>query len=174
MRILRRPAAMVSLVVISALLLAACQNVGSGSSAPSSGAGAPVTVTAAQTDAGDALSGEGGMTLYLLTTDTDTTSTCTGTCATNWPPLLGDGSQVTAGDGVSGTFGTITRDDGQQQVTHDGHPLYYFSGDSAAGQSNGEGAGGVWFIAPPGDGASAGQSAAGQGPSATPYRAPGY
>jgi len=173
MRNLPRRVAIGSLVAISALLLAACRSGGSGSSAPSSATGA-LAVSVAHTDAGDALSGAGGMTLYVFANDTDGTSTCTGDCATKWPPLLGDGAQVTAGDGVAGSFGTTTRGDGSQQVTHDGQPLYYYSGDSAAGDSNGDGFGGVWSIAPPGDGAAESQPAESQGdaPSATPYVIP--
>ncbi len=173
MRTLPRPAAMLSIVAISALVVVACQNVGSGSTAPGSG----ITINVSQTDAGGALSGEGDMTLYLLTTDSATASTCDSSCANTWPPLLGTAAQVTAGDGVSDDFGTITRSDGTQQITHDGHPLYYYGGDDAPGDSNGQGTNDVWFIAP-GDATPASAEASvdetGGGPSATPYRAPGY
>jgi len=179
MRTLTRPAAIRSLVVISALLLAACRYGGSGSAAPSSAsspAAGALTLTVAHTGAGDALAGAGGMTLYILANDTDGTSTCTGGCATAWPPLLGEGAEVTAGNGVTGSFGTTTRDDGSLQVTHNSQPLYYYSGDSAAGDSTGDGFGGVWFIAPPGEGAAPSQAAASQGQAAspTPYVRPGY
>jgi predicted lipoprotein with Yx(FWY)xxD motif len=165
-----------TLVAVSALFLAACQNAGTGSAGPSSG-GAAIDVTVAHTAAGDALAGPDGKTLYVLTTDTNGTSTCTtGGCATTWPAFKGDGAQVQAGVGVTGTFGTATWPDGTKQVTHNGQPLYSFSGDSAAGDSNGQGANGVWFIAPVGEAAASG-AAAGSGdanPSATPYKAPGY
>lgn len=135
-----------SIMAAGALLLAACtQQAGGGSAAPSSGG---IDVTVSHTTAGDALAGAGGMTLYIFKADTDGTSTCTGGCAGTWPAFVGDGSQVNAGDGVSGTFGTTTRADGTTQITHGGQPLYYYSGDKAAGDSNGEGIGGVWFIAP--------------------------
>ena len=108
----------------------------------------------------------------LLTNDVGGTSTCTsGGCATTWPALKGDGSQVQAGTGVSGTFGTTTWPDGTKQVTHNGQPLYYFSGDGAPGDANGEGSGGVWFIAPVGGAAGAEGSPT---PVATPYRQPTY
>ena len=135
-----------SIIAAGALLLAACtQQAGGGSGAPSSGG---IDVTVSHTSAGDALAGAGGMTLYVFKNDTDGSSTCTGDCAGTWPPFLGDGSQVNAGDGVSGAFGTTTRDDGSKQVTHGGQPLYYYSGDQTAGDSKGEGIGGVWSIAP--------------------------
>lgn len=161
-----RRRAILSLVAVTALTLGACTNAGSGSAAPSSGGALELTVS--QTDAGDALAGAGGMTLYILTTDTENTSTCTsGGCATAWPALKGEGSQVQPGSGISGTFGTATWPDGTKQVTHNGQPLYYYTGDSAPGDANGEGSGGVWFIAPVGAGGQASQPSQA---SATPYR----
>jgi predicted lipoprotein with Yx(FWY)xxD motif len=163
-------------IAAGALLLAACApQTGSGSVPPS---GVAIEITVSHTAAGDALAGAGGKTLYTLSTDTSSTSTCLGGCANTWPPLLGDGSQVTPGDGVSGSFGTIVREGGEKQVTHNGQPLYYYGGDNAAGDSSGDGVGGVWSIAAVGE-ASASQPASAdasgtQQPSSTPYRAPGY
>jgi len=167
-----------------ALLLAACTpQTGAGSSGPSTepSAAVAIEVTLAHTAAGDALAGPNGKTLYVFANDTAGASTCNAGCVDAWPPLLGDGSAVVAGDGVSGTFGTTTRDDGSKQVTHDGRPLYYYAADAAAGDSNGDGVGGVWSIAPVGAAASATPEATSgehesetQEPSATPYRAPGY
>lgn len=155
------------LVAGGALILAACKPAGGGSTEPSSGGAVDLAVS--ETDAGDALGGAGGMTLYILTEDQDGSSTCTGGCADTWPPLLGDGSQVSAGPGISGTFGTTTRPDGSKQVTHNGQPLYYYTGDSAPGDSTGDGVYGVWFIAPVD---AAGQGQGSPNPSATPYRNP--
>lgn len=157
-----------TIMAAGVLLLAACTPpAGAGSAEPSSGG---IDVTVSQTSAGDALAGADGMTLYIFRADTDGTSTCSGDCAATWPPFEGDGSDVIAGDGVTGTFGTTTRDDGSKQVTHGGQPLYYYSGDEAAGDATGEGFGGKWFIAP------VDESAASQGevPSATPYSPPDY
>jgi len=139
-----------STMAAAALLLAACAQAGSGSGSPSAGG---IEITVSQTSAGDALAGVGGMTLYVFANDTDGTSTCTGGCADTWPPLTGDGSDAVAGSGVSGTFGTTTRDDGSTQITHNGQPLYYYSGDQAAGDAKGDGIGGVWSIAPVGEAA---------------------
>jgi predicted lipoprotein with Yx(FWY)xxD motif len=128
------------------LLLAACTpQTGAGSSPPTAGG---IDVTVSHTSAGDALAGADGMTLYIFKADTAGTSTCYDACADKWPAFLGDGSEVNAGSGISGAFGTTTRDDGSRQVTHGGQPLYYFSDDAAAGDAKGEGFGGVWFIAP--------------------------
>jgi predicted lipoprotein with Yx(FWY)xxD motif len=86
-----------------------------------------------------------GKTLYWFAPDTSTTSKCTGSCATYWPPVKGP---VTAGSGVTGTLATITRSDGTTQATYDGHPLYTYVGDTAPGQAKGNGlnlSGGLWY-----------------------------
>jgi len=107
-------------------------------------------VKVAQGGVGAYLTGEDGKALYIRTTDKAGTSTCTGACAGNWPPFTLDaGETVKAGTGVTGTIATITRPDGSTQVSINGLPLYYFSGDSAAGQTNGQGFGGVWYLASP-------------------------
>jgi predicted lipoprotein with Yx(FWY)xxD motif len=162
-----------SVTAAAALLLAACSaQPGAGSAPPSVGASAApsssaIQVSVSHTSAGDALAGPNGMTLYVFKNDPSGSSTCTGGCATTWPPLLGDGTKVVAGAGVSGSFGTTTRDDGSMQVTHNGQPLYNYSIDQAAGDAKGEGVGGVWSIAPVG--------AASGGASAAPSMgAPGY
>ena len=117
---------------------------GAGSSAPASNASGSalamktINGTAVVTDAQ-------GMTLYWFVPDTSTASKCTGSCATYWPPVTG---AVTAGSGVTGTLGTITRPDGTTQATYDGHPLYTYIGDTAPGQAKGNGknlSGGVWY-----------------------------
>lgn len=87
-----------------------------------------------------------GMTLYIYTKDQAGTTTCYGGCATNWPPLLTNGAPV-AGSGVTASMlSTTQRTDGSTQVTYNGWPLYYFAADKAAGDTNGEGKGGVWFV----------------------------
>jgi predicted lipoprotein with Yx(FWY)xxD motif len=116
----------------------------------SSAAAAGITLSSTSDPSlGDYLTGANGMTLYVLTKDTADTSTCTGTCATTWPPLTAAvGATITGPSGATSAFGTITRSDGIVQVTYNHMPLYYFSGDSAAGDTKGQGKNGVWFVAP--------------------------
>jgi predicted lipoprotein with Yx(FWY)xxD motif len=82
-----------------------------------------------------------GKTVYQFANDVKDSgkSNCTGGCATTWPPLtVAAGATPSGGSGVTGTLGTITRaDDGTLQVTYNGLPLYFFSGDTAAGDANG-------------------------------------
>jgi len=96
---------------------------------------------------GQILADHDGNTVYLFTPDSANSSTCAAGCIDTWPPVSpADGASVTAGDGVTATLGTITRDDGTVQVTVNELPIYYFAGDTAAGQTNGQNVGGKWYV----------------------------
>jgi len=133
------------------LAIAACGSSASSSSSPpaaaasSPAAGSSATTLKSTTINGtQVLTNSAGFTLYWFVPDTSTTSKCTGSCAAFWPPVKGP---ATAGSGVTGTLGTITRPDGSTQAAYDGHPLYTYAGDSAPGQAKGNGlnvSGGVW------------------------------
>lgn len=88
-----------------------------------------------------------GLTLYHNKLETHGKIVCTGSCATTWPPLLtSKKGKLKAGPGVNASrLGRIKRPDGHYQVTYYGEPLYRFAGDSKAGETKGEGLGGVWF-----------------------------
>ena len=89
-----------------------------------------------------------GLTLYWFAPDTSTKSVCYGSCAAYWPPVTGTPS---AGPGVTGQLGTITRTGGAKQATYDGHPLYTYIGDSAPGTASGNNLnlnGGLWHDVP--------------------------
>jgi predicted lipoprotein with Yx(FWY)xxD motif len=130
------------------LLLSACAK--NSSTTPSSGGGggggSSSSGGSAQIDSssvsgvGTVLVDSSGNTLYYLKSEMSGKINCTGTCASEWPPVLlasGAGS-ATAGSGVTGTLGTIKRPDGGMQVTYDKLPLYTFAGDTA-GQATGQG-----------------------------------
>jgi len=113
-------------------------------SSPASSSGG-TTLQAATVGGTKVLTNAKGFVVYWFAPDTSTTSKCTGSCATYWPPVTGP---ATAGSGVTGTLGTITRSDGTTQATYDGHPLYTYVGDTAAGQAKGNGlnlSGGLWY-----------------------------
>jgi predicted lipoprotein with Yx(FWY)xxD motif len=117
---------------------------GSASTATSTAAASASTIKISETSLGPVVVDGTGMTLYVFTPDTGTTSTCNDACASAWPALKGP---ATAGDGVdSGDLGTTTRSDGSVQVTFYGHPLYHYSGDGAPGDVSGQGSGGKWFV----------------------------
>jgi len=106
-------------------------------------------VLKARTVAGvNLLTNASGLTLYWFAPDSTTKSVCYGSCAAYWPPVTGT---PTAGPGVTGTLGTITRTDGTRQATYDGHPLYTYIGDSAPGTASGNNInlnGGLWHDVP--------------------------
>jgi predicted lipoprotein with Yx(FWY)xxD motif len=150
----------------AAVALAACGSPGTpsaasspaGSSSPA--AAAALSVKTAQIGNATVLTNAQGFTLYAFSPDTSTTSKCAGTCAQIWPPVLGP---VTAA-GVTGTFGTIKRADGTTQATFDGHPLYTYVGDTAPGQTKGNGIKGLWSeVTTSGSAVSAGSSSSGSG-----------
>jgi predicted lipoprotein with Yx(FWY)xxD motif len=121
------------------------------SAAPSSTAsGSTLALKTASGKAGIWLTNTAGRALYIYTKDKGTTSECYGACAATWPPLTATGQVTISGKyTVSKDLGFTTRTDGTKQVTYGGHPLYYFKGDTAPGQTNGEGAEGVWFLIGP-------------------------
>jgi predicted lipoprotein with Yx(FWY)xxD motif len=110
---------------------------------------ASVVVSTATDDLGTYLVGPEGLTLYYFTKDvTPGQSVCFGGCLEAWPPLLvGEGQELGGDDGVTGTLGVIPRDDGTMQATYRGRPLYYWQGDTAPGETTGEGVGEVWYVA---------------------------
>lgn len=96
------------------------------------------------------LTGTDGRTLYVFGNDSANTSTCEGGCATTWPPFtIAKGDEIKADAGVKGKLTTFARSDGSMQVAYDRSPLYYYVDDKAAGETNGQGVGDVWFIAKP-------------------------
>ena len=136
--------AVLVVLALAALAVAACSSPAAATTAPG------VAVNAASGAVGPYLTGPNGMTLYTLKTDSAGTSTCSGTCAQNWPPLtVASGAAFQPGSGVTGTLASFARSDGSQQVTYNGAPLYYFGGDKAAGDTNGQGVGGKWYVAAP-------------------------
>lgn len=101
-------------------------------------------VHVAETDAGAALVGPEGMTLYVFTSDTGGESTCYDSCASLWPPVPGD-TEIGA-DLDASLFGTTTRTDGSTQLTVNDMPLYWYEPDEVPGDALGQGFQGVWFV----------------------------
>jgi predicted lipoprotein with Yx(FWY)xxD motif len=156
MRIRMAAAAGVAAVVMGA---AACSSSPSGAGA---GSGTPPALKTATVNGVSVVTNAQGFTLYSFAPDTATASKCAGACAQIWPPVTGPAA---AGQGVTGTLGTITRPDGSRQVTYNGHPLYTYTADTAAGQAKGNGLnvdGGVWHeVTASGQAAPAGTSGGG-------------
>jgi predicted lipoprotein with Yx(FWY)xxD motif len=110
--------------------------------------GATTLAVANDAKLGTILTDSKGMTLYIFKKDTPGTSNCYDDCAVNWPPLIVTDAP-TAPDGVTGKLGTTTRKDGKLQVTYNDEPLYYFIGDTKAGDTTGQDVGDVWYVVNP-------------------------
>src|ERR1700677_4858788 len=163
-RIRYRIGAVAALIGVS-VLVAACGSSAStttaaagaaagGSTATSTASAAPAAVkgTAVSTTSGSQgtfLTGAGGRALYLWEADSGGMSSCSGACAKAWPPLTTKGKPVASGSVKASQLGTIKRSDGTEQVTYDGHPLYYFEGDPKSGTTTGQGSdafGAKWWL----------------------------
>jgi predicted lipoprotein with Yx(FWY)xxD motif len=178
----------------AAVLVAACSSAASsstGAAAPASPAGASsggassssgastsggTVIETAKSSAGTFLVSGSGRAVYLWVKDTGAMSNCNGACAGAWPPVTTTGSATASGGAKASDLGTITRSDGSKQVTYEGHPLYYFSGDSGPGTATGQGSDSFgakwWLVAPTGSDVTASVSsftaAAAGGPPAAP------
>jgi predicted lipoprotein with Yx(FWY)xxD motif len=177
-----------------ALLIAACSSASSStgaaasstpaaassaSSTPAAGGSASASgatvITTASSAAGTFLTDGSGRAVYLWVADTGDASTCTGACAGAWPPVTTTGTVTASGGAKASDLGTITRSDGTKQVTYDGHPLYYFAGDSGPGTASGQGSDGFgakwWLVSPAGSDVTAAVTSftvGGSTPAATP------
>src|ERR1700677_4148501 len=143
----------------SALLAAACSSAAAAPASSAPGAGSPArewaTGTVITTEAGSAgafLTSGSGRTVYLWAKDGMNMSACSGACAAAWPPVPATGKLTATGGAKASDLGRITRSDGTKQVTYDGHPLYYFVGDSSPDQTTGQGSdpfGAKWWLVAP-------------------------
>jgi len=131
----------------------------------------PAVVATAAGSMGTFLADGAGRTLYLWLGDSSSTSMCTGQCAKYWPPLLTAGAPTASGMATSNLLSTSKRADGTTQVTYAGHPVYYFSGDKAAGATGGQGKNAFgylwWVVSPAGAGITSGGSSGSPSAAAT-------
>jgi predicted lipoprotein with Yx(FWY)xxD motif len=124
----------------------------SGAAASGSASTSATVITTASSSGGTFLVTGSGRAVYLWAKDTGDTSACTGACAGAWPPVTTTGTATASGSAKASDLGTITRSDGTRQVTYDGHPLYYFAGDTGPGTATGQGSdsfGAKWWLVSP-------------------------
>jgi len=157
------PVKLAAPLAVALLAAAACSSSGSSSgsasstssSAAGSGSSASSTVIATKTSSGGSfLTNGAGRAVYLFMADAAGKSTCDGACAAAWPPVIATGQPSASGGAQASDLSTITRSDGTKQVTYNGHPLYYFQGDTGPGTDRGQGLNGFgalwWLVAPTG------------------------
>lgn len=139
------------------LLVAACgSSHGSASNASSQaahGSAGAASGTAVSTTTvsgyGTVLATAKGAPLYLLTADPSGGSSCSGSCAKQWPPLVADGRPA-AGHGVSGSMlSSFKRSDGTEQVLYNGHALYTHPSSTATAAAGTAADGGIWYLVSP-------------------------
>jgi predicted lipoprotein with Yx(FWY)xxD motif len=140
-----------SLVLAILVFVAATFAAGSGVARASSAAQA--TLTARSSQYGSILFDGRGHALYAFTRDRrGGSSRCYGACARKWPVYFAK-TRLVAGKGVKRSLiGTIRRRDGRRQITYNGRPLYYYSGDKSPGQvlcQNVPEFGGTWLVVRP-------------------------
>ena len=146
--------------VAAGLLAAACGSAvshTSGSQPPGShpaSSKASDTVIASHSGSGGMFLTDAGRSVYLWAADGMNKSNCSGACAGAWPPVTAAGKLTASGGVKPSDLGTIARSGGGKQVTYNGHPLYFFAGDSGPGQTNGQGSDSFgakwWLVAPSG------------------------
>jgi predicted lipoprotein with Yx(FWY)xxD motif len=168
-------------LAISALVLAGCGSSSSSSStaaaaaataststssstaATSTTAAAPsITIGTAKSHGQTYLTGASGRAVYLWVADAMDKSSCSGACAQAWPPVTATGKPAASAGVNAADLGTIKRSDGSEQVTYNGHALYYFAGDKTAGTTTGQGSNSFgakwWLVAPSGSAITSGGS----------------
>jgi predicted lipoprotein with Yx(FWY)xxD motif len=138
---------------MAALVVVGCGGGNNTATASSQSSGGSHTIAVSNDGSlGKVLVDSKGRTVYLFQKDTGSMSTCSGACATDWPPVTTTG-KPTAGSGLTASMvGTTTRSDGTKQVTYNGHPLYNYVGDQKAGDTNGQGIsafGAKWYAVSP-------------------------
>ena len=143
-----RTAAAGAALAVAALAVGAALPVGSASASTARSTTVAVTKTS-RGSLGTVLVTGSGATLYRYTPDRPNTPTCTGACASAWPPLLLPKGVTTVhgGAGLTG-LGSVRLADGRRQVTYQRTPLYTYAGDSGT-SANGQGVEGIWFVVHP-------------------------
>lgn len=141
------------LLPLSSLALAAC-GIGAHGSAPSATPtkNAVAIHVASSPTLGSYLTTVNGRTLYYFTPEQDSHPNAphivaTGQLLQTWHPLLSPSGLLTTKVSLPGTLTTVPRPDGGRQVTYNDWPLYTFGGDMTAGETNGQGITGQWFVA---------------------------
>ena len=138
------------LVVIGVLMMAPAKALLAHDATPTADASHPTIQVRQDAAVGRYFADPAGMTLYVFSKDTvPNESTCSDQCATNWPPFVASEPFALPLE-VDGELTPVQRADGAMQVAYNGMPLYYFAGDKAAGDTNGQGIGGFWSVATPG------------------------
>jgi predicted lipoprotein with Yx(FWY)xxD motif len=152
-----RPASLLGLLAILAIILAACAPAATPTTTPAvtiptqaSSAGETISINTSSNSAlGFFLVNGQGMALYIFKNDTPNTSTCSGTCLKLWAPLVTSGTPKASPGVDASLLGVATQSNGEKIVTYDQKPLYTKLTDTSSGQTTGEDVGNAWFVISP-------------------------
>jgi predicted lipoprotein with Yx(FWY)xxD motif len=166
-----RPAPLLLGAAAAATLVTACGGADTASSGGGGAAGGAATISMTQAGSNNVLTGPSGKTVYTLVDSSGKPVACTSGCLAVWPPVATTGTPQAA-NGVTATLTSVAASDGSTQVAASGDPLYYYSGDSGPGQTNGQGLmsfGGTWYALQP-----SGQKVSGSSGGGSPTNPGGY
>ena len=141
-----------ALLASGALLVAACGGSAQPAKQPAKAPASPSGGLKISTSGSGYLTDGSGRALYLWVADKGSKSVCSGACAQAWPPLTTTGTPSAGGGVKAAELGTTARAGGAKQVTYDGHPLYYYVGDTGPGKTTGQGSpefGAKWWLVAP-------------------------
>jgi predicted lipoprotein with Yx(FWY)xxD motif len=173
------PVKLAAPLAVALLAAAACSSGSSSSSGSTSSSAAgsasstsSTVITTKTSSGGSFLTNGEGRAVYLFMADSTGKSTCDGACASAWPPVIATGQPTATGGAQASVLSTITRSDGTKQVTYDGHPLYYFTGDTGPGTDKGQGLNGFgakwWLVTPAGSSITTAVTIGGSGATSSP------
>jgi predicted lipoprotein with Yx(FWY)xxD motif len=182
------PVKLAAPLAVALLAAAACSSSGSSrgstsTSSPAAGSGSSASstvITTKTSSGGSFLTNGAGRAIYLFMADSSGKSACSGACAAAWPPVIATAQPTAAGGAQASDLSTITRSDGTKQVTYDGHPLYYFQGDTGPGTDKGQGLDNFgakwWLVAPTGSSITSAVTISGSAsaPASSPASGGGY
>lgn len=142
------------------ILAAACGGGGGYGSSTAGKTSAPSTggvasgekLGTAQTSAGTILVDGQGRTMYAFAADSKGRSNCTESCLAYWPAVPVGAKPPQQAEGVTAKLGVLHRQDGTDQLTVDGWPMYTYIGDARPGETTGQGkdlSGGLWWVVAP-------------------------
>lgn len=135
---------MAVIAIIAVVMIARTNN-----STPDNSSDRTAVQVAVKSGIGGYLTDAAGRTLYYFPKDNIGRSNCYGGCAAAWPIFYAEEENMSVGEPLSlSDFGEIVRDDGSEQTTYKGWPLYYYQNDVNPGDTLGEGVGDIWYIMP--------------------------
>ena len=142
------------LLAVVAGLVAGCNRAVETSDTSQNAQAETPSATPSEAPSAEAVIGEGlgqpvltnseGLTLYYFRNDEPGKSNCNDPCSDTWPPVPAD-ERINTSALEPSRLGSVTRDDGTEQLAYDELPLYLFKDDEAPGDVKGQGLSNVWF-----------------------------